>query len=324
MNQKGLILVTGATGFVGAGIVPALIAAGWRVRACGRNIERSPKECEFVRCDIAEENDFASLVRGTDAILHLAARVHVMRETASDPLAEFRRANVDPTARLAKAAVNHGVKHFIYASSLKVHGEKSGDRPLRELDPLCSDDAYGKSKIEAEKTLREVASPSAMRSTIFRLPLMYGPGVRGNFHRLARLIARGVPLPFSLAANRRSMLYLGNFCSATLAALHRNITGHETFLLSDDHDVSTAELVTSIAMAMGRPARLFPAPISLLRLAAMLGGFGGEIRRLTDSLQVDIGHIRDVLAWSPPHNFDEGIRQTILAMPELSFGKDSA
>ena len=303
--------MTGATGFAGNALVPALIAAGWQVRACGRDANRRPAGCEFIAIDLAQELHLDDLVANTDAVLHLAARVHVMRETASDPLSEFRRANVVPAARLAEAAVRNRVKHFTFASSLKVHGETSQDRPIREDDPLRAEDAYGVSKLEAERAVAEKTADSDMNTTILRLPIMYGPGVKGNFLRLTKLIATGVPLPFAATANRRSMLYLGNLCSAIMADLEQSSTGVRTFLLSDGHDVSTAELVRSIAAALKRPARLFPMPDSMLRSAAAMFGFGGEIRRLTDSLQVDITHIRETLHWAPPNAFDEGIARTV-------------
>ena len=310
----GRILVTGATGFVGNAMVPALIAAGWEVRASGRDPSRKPANCEFVAADLALESDLDSLVANTDAILHLAARVPVMHEKANDPLWEFRRANVAPTARLVEAPVRNKVKHFTFASSLKVHGEKSGDQPFREDDPLLAEDAYGVSKAEAERVVAEQAVNSGISATILRLPLMYGPGVKGNFLRLARIVATGLPLPFAAVTNRRSMLYVGNFCSAVLADLDQTAAGVRTFLLSDGHDVSTAELVRNIAAILGRPARLFPVPESMLQFVASLIGYSEEIRRLTESLQVDISRVREVLHWIPPHSFDEGVAQTIRAM----------
>ncbi len=318
------VLVTGATGFAGHALVPALVAAGWQVRASGRDANRRPADCEFVATDLTTESNFSPLVDGMDAILHLAARVHIMRETANDPIAEFRRTNVAPTARLMEAADRGGVKHFIFASSLKVHGERSGDKPLREDDPLLAEDAYGASKVEAEAVIRQRSSSGPMRTTILRLPLMYGPGVQGNFQRLAKLVATGVPLPFAAATNRRSMLYVGNLCSAILTDLDRVSSSHQTFLVSDGHDVSTAELVRSIAAALGRPARLFPAPNSMLRLAAAMAGYGGEIRRLTDSLQVDIGHIRKVLSWAPPHSFADAMQRSLHRLSGLGPSQGTA
>jgi nucleoside-diphosphate-sugar epimerase len=314
MEIKGRVLVTGATGFAGANIIPMLIAAGWQVRACGRNSMHKSGNCEFVAMDLAQESNLDALVADTDAILHLAARTHVMREVASDPLAEYRRSNVAPTARLVEAAARNKVKHFIFASSLKVHGETSGNRPIREDDPLRAQDPYGVSKIEAERLVIEKSADSGMSASILRLPLMVGPGVKGNLLRLAKLVASGVPLPFAAISNRRSLLNVDNLGAAIFALLEKPVAGHRTYLISDGHDVSTADLLRSMAAVLGRPARLFPFPQGLLRLAATATGFGAEIGRLTDSLQVDISHIRDTLNWTPPFSFDEGIAKTIHAM----------
>lgn len=314
MEIKGRVLVTGATGFAGAKLVPMLIAAGWRVRACGRDSRQRPANCEFVTLDLAQESNLDALVVDADAVLHLAARAHVIREIASDPLAEFRRSNVAPTSRLVDAAARCKVRHFIFASSLKVHGETSGNRPIREDDPLQAQDPYGVSKLEAERLVIGKSANSGMSTSILRLPLMVGPGVKGNLLRLAKLVAIGAPLPFAAISNRRSLLNIDNLGSAISTILDQPSTGHRTFLLSDGHDVSTAELVRSMAAALGRPARLFPFPQSLLRLAATAAGFGAEIRRLTDSLQVDITLIREALGWTPPFSFDEGIAKTIRAM----------
>ncbi len=314
IETKGRILVTGATGFAGSALVPALVEAGWQVRACGRDASRKPVNCEFVSLDLADETALDSLVSQMDAVVHLAARVHVMRETAGDPLSEFKRANVNVTARLFDAAISHKVRHFIFASSLKVHGESSHGGAIRETDPLQPEDPYGLSKIEAERLLLARQAGQNIGVTIFRLPLMYGPGVKGNFLRLAKLVARGLPLPFALSNNRRSLLYIGNFCSAILASLDQVSPSPRTFLLSDGHDLSTGDLIRGIARAMGRQANLFPLPISLLRLAASMTGFGAEVCRLTDSLQVDISQIRKELDWTPPFSFEEGVDRTVRAL----------
>ncbi len=320
IEKKRRILVTGATGFAGRALVPALYSAGWQVRACGRDALRKPVCDEFLALDLAEDKDLDFLVSHMDAVVHLAARVHVMRETSGDPMDEFRRANVDATARLVDAAIRNHVRHFVFASSLKVHGESSGKQAFRETDPLLPEDAYSVSKLEAERLLMERNTISGITTTIFRLPLMYGPGVKGNFLRLAHLVARDLPLPFALSDNRRSMLFIGNFCSAVLASLEHSESASRTFLLSDGHDVSTSELIRRIARAFGRPARLFPLPVALLRVTASMAGFGGEIRRLTDSLQVDISHICKELDWNPPYSFDEGIDQTIKALTRETDG----
>ena len=312
------MLVTGATGFVGRVLVPQLLAGGWAVRACGRNAEHRPADCDFVAADFTGEVDFDSLVRGAHAIVHLAARVHVMHEQASDPLLAFRKANVAPTAALAEAALRNGVRQFVFASTLKVHGEVTLSRPFSENDPLRGDDPYAISKIEAEHSLQECASHGDLGVTILRPPLIYGPGVGGNFARLLRLVQRGVPLPFAAMNNRRSMLYVENFCSAVLACLEVRAAQTRAFLISDGKDISTAELIRSMAAALRRPARLFAVPAGVLRLAGKMTGYAGEVRRLTDSLQVDSSRIRSQLHWAPPVSFERGMLATASAMAQAN------
>ena len=314
MEIRGRVLVTGATGFAGTNIVPMLIAAGWQVRACGRELRRAPPDCEFITKDLAQEPNLDDLVTGSDAVLHLAGRAHVMRESAGDPLAEYRRTNVVPTKRLLDAAARNGVRQFIFASSVKVHGESSQNRPIRETDPLNAEDPYGVSKIEAENIIVEKSAGSGLSTSILRLPLMYGPGVKGNILRLAKLVQLGIPLPFASINNQRSMLNVDNLGSAILALLSRPMAGHRTFLVSDGHDVSTPELLRSMAAALGQQSRMFPFPPALLRLAAKATGRGAEIRRLGDSLQVDIRRIREQLDWKPPFTLDDGISKTLNVM----------
>lgn len=318
MQTKGRVLVTGATGFAGANIVPMLIAAGHDVRACGRNERLKPAHCEFVALDLAKDVNLDGLVSGCDAVLHLAGRAHVMKEDAANPLAEFRMANFGPTLRLVEAALRNNIGHFIFTSSVKVHGEISGPRPIREDDPLLAEDAYGISKIEAERAIMKACAGNEMSTTILRLPLVYGPGVKGNVFRLAKLVATGIPLPFSTSANLRSMLNVDNLGSAILALLDRPAAGCRTFLLSDGHDISTADLVRYIAAAEGRSARLFPFPRALLRLGATVAGFGGEFERLDQSLQIDTSRIREALGWNPPFSMEDGMAKTVNAMNHAS------
>ena len=314
MEKRGRVLVTGATGFAGTNIVPMLIAADWQVRACGRELRRAPRDCEFITIDLAQEPNLDDLVTGSDAVLHLAGRAHVMRESAGDPLAEYRCTNVVPTKRLLDAAARNGVRQFIFASSVKVHGESSQHRPIRETDPLNAEDPYGVSKVEAEHIIVENSARTGMSTSILRLPLMYGPGVKGNILRLAKLVRLGVPLPFASINNQRSMLNVDNLGSAILALLNRPMAGHRTFLVSDGHDVSTPELLQSMAEALGQQSRLFPFPPAFLRLAARATGRGAEFRRLSESLQIDIGCIREQLGWKPPFSLGEGISKTLNAM----------
>ena len=314
METRGRVLVTGATGFAGTNIVPMLIAAGWQVRACGRELRRAPPGCEFITIDLARESNLDDLVAGSYAVLHLAGRAHVMRESATDPLAEYRRTNVAPTKRLLEAAAGSGVRQFIFASSVKVHGESSQIRPIRETDPLNAEDPYGVSKIEAEKIVLEKFRGTGLSTSILRLPLMYGPGVKGNILRLAKLVRLGIPLPLASINNQRSMLNVDNLGSAILALLSRPMAGHRTFLVSDNHDVSTPELLRSIAAAIGQQSRMFRFPPDLLRMAAKAAGLGAEFRRLSESLQVDIRRIREQLDWKPPFTLGDGISKTLNAM----------
>jgi len=308
------VLVTGATGFAGRALVPALLAAGWDVRATGRNAANPPQfdspTFNFVPADLAKFNEWPALVEGMDAVVHLAARAHVMHDSSTNPLAAFRSANVIPTTQLARAAARAGVGQFLYISSIKVNGEGKGESPYSEADAPEPEDAYGLSKLEAERALRLQSAEHGLPATILRPPLIYGPGVKGNFRRLLLLLKRGLPLPFANAHNRRSLLFVGNFCSAVVAALERPARGERVYLLSDGEDVSVADLIGRMARALGRPARLFPFPVSALRWGAAALGLKGELRRLTESILVDSSRARRELQWSAPYSLNEGLAAT--------------
>jgi nucleoside-diphosphate-sugar epimerase len=304
------VLVTGATGFVGRALVAALLRQGWQVRATGRDEARIPGGCEFFKLDFGADPDLARLVDGVEAVVHLAARVHVMGAGARE-LEEFRRANTVPTRRLADAAARGGARHLVFMSSIKVNGESTGQRPFMESDVPSPGDPYAVSKLEAEMHLREVAAGSDLRVTMLRPPLVYGPGALGNFARLLAWIRAGRPLPLAGVTNRRSLLFVGNLCSAIAAALDRPPADARTFLVSDGEDLSTPELVRRIARAAGIQARLFNCPPVVLRLAAMAAGRAAELERLTGSLAVDTSRIRSELDWAAPHSVDEGLSLTL-------------
>jgi nucleoside-diphosphate-sugar epimerase len=310
IDSKGTVLVTGATGFIGRQVVRALFRAGWTVRASGRDATRAPREAEFTRADLGEPGVAHRLTEGIDAVIHLAARVHIMRDSAQNPLDEFRRANVDVTTQLAAAARAAGVEQFIYASSIKVHGESTESTPLTEESAYAPLDPYGISKMEAEKALLTHAA-SHFHPTILRLPLTYGPGVAGNFARLLGLIRSRIPLPLGSISNARSMLYVGNLVSAILCLLEKKARSSRVFLVSDGENPSTPELIRRLAKAMNRTVYLCPFPTSLLVLMGKLGGFAGEVERLTQSLVVDSNRIRSELGWTVPYTVDQGLLATV-------------
>jgi nucleoside-diphosphate-sugar epimerase len=313
------ILVTGASGFVGRSLVPLLVEAGFEVRATGRAgpgvAGGQPAGAVYVPWDLVDSTGLARLVAGMDAIVHLAARVHVLEERSQAPLEKYRSVNVHATQALYEAAAAAGARHFVFASTIKVNGEGREDRPYSEDDAEKPEDFYAVSKCEAEGMLRKGASETMLRATILRPPLMYGPGVGGNFRRLARAIERGVPLPLASLRNRRSLLYVGNFCAAIVAALRRPPDACRTYLVSDGEDVTPAELVTLIARSIQRPARLFPCPPAVLRTIGNTLGFGKEFASLMRSLTVDSSRIRRELEWSPSWSLEAGLGSTAEAPP---------
>jgi nucleoside-diphosphate-sugar epimerase len=232
-----------------------------------------------------------------------------MRDRAADPLAEFRRTNVEGTRCLARSAAKAGVKHFIYISSVMVNG--AGSRvPYTEADEPRPKDPYGVSKLEAEQVLRAISEATSMKVTILRPPLVYGPCVKANFFKLLEVVRKGIPLPLASISNRRSLLYVGNLADAITSCLERPEVSAGTYLVSDGDDVSTQELIRRIAAAMKCPARLFPFPVMAMRASGRLFGQSASVERLTDSLTTDISKIRGELSWSPPYTMAEGLKRT--------------
>ena len=301
------ILVTGASGFIGAALCRELLARGHSVRAAVRR-HSSPAAHpagldEILVADLAGELDRDALVDGMDAVVHLAAVAH---RAAGE--AETQRVNAAATIRLA-ASVAGRVPRFVFVSSVKVHGEDSGDGAYAESDPTRPQDAYGRSKLEAERALTEMAARSGMELVLIRPPLVYGPAVKANFLRLLRWIDAGLPLPFAGVRNRRSLIGLDNLVDAIVHCVeHPEARG--PLLIADDESVSTPELLSRTARALERPARLARAPLWLLRSAAAIAGRRDEIRRLTGSLVVDSSRARHLLGWRPRRTLDEGLAET--------------
>ena len=308
-----MILVTGATGFVGRALASAAAARGLSVRGAVRRAPKFPlARVEYsLGADLSPGGDWRAALVGIDAVVHAAARVHVMHETASDPLAEFRRVNVEGTVVLARQAAEAGVRRFIFISSIKVNGERTEPgRPFRAEDAPAPLDPYGISKREAEDALRRVANETSMELVVIRPVLVYGPGVKANFAAMIGWLRRGIPLPLGRIENRRSLVAVGNLVDLILTCVAHPEAAGQTFLVSDGEDISTTSLLRRMAGALDVPARLIPVPATVLRQAAQLLGRTDLARRLFESLQVDAGPTRARLGWKPPISVDQALLET--------------
>ena len=307
------VLVTGANGLIGRALVAGLLRRRTTVTAAVRREAAFPPGVSVVRFgDLGPETDWREALAGCDVVVHLAARVHVMRDDVADPLTAYRGVNVAGTLALARQAAAAGAKRFIFVSSVKVNGEGTQPgRPFRETDVPAPVDPYGVSKLEAEQALLALAASTGIEVVVIRSPLVYGPGVRANFAALMRAVARGVPLPLGAVNNRRSLVAIDNLVDLIDTCVEHPAAANEIFFVSDGEDLSTPELVRRLAHAMGRPARLFPMPASVLMAGAMLLGKREVAQRLLGSLQVDISKARSLLGWTPPVNVDEGLRRAV-------------
>lgn len=313
MATSNRILITGATGFIGRALCERLLAGAKAVRAAVWREEPAvslPPGVESVPVDsIGPDTAWAEALKSVDTVIHLAARVHVMDETAADPLGEYRRVNVAGTERLARECASAGVKRLVMLSSVKVLGEET-DSPYTENSVPAPLDPYGVSKLEAEEVLKRISAETGLEIVVIRPPLVYGPGVKANFYRLLRLVEAGFPMPLASVRNARSLVYLGNLVDAIALCADRAEAAGQTFLVSDGGALSTTDLVRGIALALGRPARLFPFPPSLMRLAGRLAGRGAAVDRLLGSLAVDSSRINRVLGWRPPFTVEQGLKET--------------
>ena len=306
------VLVTGASGFVGSALCAHLAVEGYAVIGAVRNMLQKPLPGVEYRkvSDMNVGADWREALADINVVVHCAARVHVMKEASVDPLTAFREVNVKGAAFLAEQAVDSGVKRFVYISSIKVNGEATSEHPFKADDTPAPEDPYGISKWEAEQVLWEIAKKTGLEVVIIRPPLVYGPGVRANFFRLVQGIMSGVPLPLGAIDNRRSMVALDNLVDLIETCLNHPAATNQTFLVSDGEDLSTKALLQRTAVALGKPSRLIPIPVSVLWATATLLGRSDFAQRLCGSLQVDISKTRDRLNWSPPVSVDEALRKT--------------
>lgn len=308
------ILLTGATGFVGRELLERMVAqVDLQPVAVVRKSSAALTNhvATFRVAGIEGDTDWRPALEGVDAVIHCAARVHVMHDTSSDPLAEFRKVNVDGTLNLARQAARAGVRRFIFISSIKVNGEGTelGKPYFADCHPAPLD-PYGVSKMEAELRLRDLASETGMDLVIIRPVLVYGPGVKANFRSMMNWLRMGVPLPLGAIHNKRSLVSLENLVDLIVTCIDHPAAANQTFLVSDGEDLSTTELLRRMSIALGKPARLLPVPAALLESAAAMLGKKNVAQRLCGSLQVDISKTRELLGWAPPVSVDQALRMT--------------
>ena len=310
MNNHRNILVTGANGFVGQALQQKLdecrrFNTSGAVR-CDNQISNTTGNIVVGSMD--KNTNWQPALTGKDVVIHAAARAHIMKDQALAPLAEYRKVNVEGTLNLARQASEAGVRRFVFISSIKVNGERTPkNQPFVPEDRPAPEDAYGISKMEAEQGLQALAAESGMEVVIIRPPLVYGPGAKGNFASLMKLLEKGLPLPLGAIYNKRSMVALDNLVDLIITCIDHPAAANQSFLAGDGQDLSTTELLQGLARAMDKPSRLLPVPAGMLMFGATILGKRAMAQRLLDSLQVDISKARNVLGWHPPLSVEEGL-----------------
>ncbi len=308
------VLITGVSGFVGGALACRLLDEGnYRVRGAARRIlSNAPAGLELCQSpELEAEADWSELLQDVEVVVHAAARVHMMNDQAADPLSEFRRANTEGTLRIARQAVEAGVRRFVFISSIKVNGEESpADRPYSADDVVAPVDPYGVSKHEAEQALLALARETGLEVVIIRPVLVYGPGVKANFQSMMRWLDRRLPLPLGAIHNSRSLVSLDNLVDLIVTCLQHSAAAGQVFLVSDGSPLSTTQLLRRMGLALGKPARLLPIPAVWLQLIARLLGRPAIAQRLCGSLCVDIEKTRRLLGWEPPVTVDEAMSRT--------------
>lgn len=306
------ILITGADGFVGSALCDRLRSEALTVRSVVRKLKPgSDSDLNVAIGEISAATDWVLALKDVTQVVHLAARVHVMNDSSPDALAEFRRMNVQGTLNLASQAAAAGVSRFVFLSSIKVNGESTSLKsPFTSDDVPAPEDPYGISKHEAEQVLRQIATETGMEIVILRPPLVYGPGVKGNFLHLMQAIDKRWPLPLGAIQNRRSLIYLGNLVDVIRLCLTHPKAAGKAFLVSDGDDVSTPELVRRIAASLGCRPFLLSVPVLWMRWAVRVLGKQATVDRLLGSLCVDISPLREELSWTPPYTMQSGLEAT--------------
>jgi UDP-glucose 4-epimerase len=307
---RKFMLITGHTGFIGQALVKTL--ADYPLKLMGRRI-LADQTGEFFQKNLNADEDYAAALQDVSVVIHTAAHNHVMGDMSASTLNAYQSVNVDGTMNLARQAAAAGVHRFIFISSIKVNGESTEPgQSFNAQDASKPADPYGVSKADAENALRQLSSETGMEVVIIRPPLVYGPGVKANFEHMLRIAKMNLPLPLGAINNKRSMVALENLVDLIKTCIsHPNAAGN-TFLVSDDHDLSTTELLRLMVQAYGKKPRLLPVPMSWLRAVGRLTGRHQVVSRLCGSLQVDIAHTKAVLGWSPPVTVEQSIKSCIM------------
>lgn len=306
------VLITGASGFVGRALCEEMGRRFAKIKVAVRKPQASDATIETVIVsEIDGATDWEYALKGVDLVIHLAARVHVMKDLSKNPLDEFRKVNVEGTAHLARCAARAGVKRFVYVSSVKVNGEETvGEQTYSESDVPSPRDPYGCSKWEAEQILRQISAETGLEVVIVRPPLVYGAGVKGNFAQMLKVLSKGIPLPLTSIINQRSLVYVGNLVDALSTCGTHPLAAGQTYLISDGEDISTPDLLRNLGAGMARSVRLFPCPPRLLECVGAMVGKSDQVQRLLGSLRVDSGKIRRELNWTPPYTLQQGLQAT--------------
>ena len=311
------ICVTGATGFIGSKLSLKLSQLSYDVLAPVRNLSSNSlslnQNLKYIKVEKEGFNlNYSKILKQVDTVIHCAARTHVVKEVEKSPQIAYQKINVEETLNLATQAASFGVKRFIFLSSIKVNGEKTlRSESFKHNDIAMPEDAYGASKLEAEKVLRELSDRTGLEIVIIRAPLVYGEGVKGNFLRLLNLTNKKIPLPFARINNIRSLVGLDNLIDLIICCIDHPKAAGQIFLISDNESISTPELIKKIGAAMGKSTRLFPVPLSIFKLLGRLMGKSYEVDKLLGSLMVDTSHTRQILGWKPILSLDDGLNKTV-------------
>ncbi len=312
MTASRIVAVTGANGFVGRALCSEAMARGITVRGITRSPCILPDGVENVAVGNVDGNtDWELALAGCDVVIHLAARVHIMHDKSRDPLAEFRRVNTLGSIRLADCAAQAGVRRLVNVSSIGVNGPSTvGDLEFTDQDTPDPHNPYSVSKWEAEQALRLIQASGTIEVVTVRPPLIYGPGVGGNFLRLLGAVYKGIPLPLGLTRNFRDLLFVGNLVDFLILCCDHSAANGNTYLVSDGTPLSTHALLRGLARALGVPSRLFPVPPFLLQMFGNMTGYNAEFERLLSSLRVDSSKVCRELDWYPPYTLRQGLQAT--------------